>query len=149
MSELVLIVLVVWAFSALSRSAKKTQQAAKRRQDRPLQADDAPPARPLRPRDVDLPGQQTTMPTRWESLEDAPLPEPAAYETYTPLFADVPERPHERATREEAKRKETKDAAPKPVAIPGLDLKIDGDALVKGVIFSEILNRRPPSRRTR
>lgn len=149
MSELVLIALVVWAFSALSRSAKKTQQAAKRRQDRPLQADEAPPARPLRPRDVDLPGQQTTMPTRWESLEDMPLPEPAEYETYAPLYAGPEERPHERATREETKRREAKDATPKPVTIPGLDLRIDGDALVKGVIFSEILTRRPPSRRTR
>lgn len=150
--ELIIIVLIGWVLSNLSRATKKTrqQQAAGRDAPRTPEASrPAPEQRPMRPRDVDLPGQ-TTMPIHWEgTAAETPrtIPEPDA--ALRMFYNESPLTDYDAGAgrSDNAPSKKQRDDSA-PVTIPGLNLAIDGDALVKGVIFSEILNRRPV-RRTR
>ena len=145
--ELVLIMLLVGLASAFSRAVKGKQ--AKRAadevgydglSDRPSQE------RPMRPADVDLPGQ-TTMPIHWEGLDETPRTIPSPEPSLAVYYGEGPGtlRPSEIARADEdARWRERSEAV--SVTIPGLDLDLNGDSLVKGVIFSEILNRKPVRR---
>ncbi|MDL2317919.1 hypothetical protein LJC74_02330 [Eubacteriales bacterium OttesenSCG-928-A19] len=167
MSELVIVVLI-WGIVSALRSAAKRRNTAAKPPDAPQDASESTRQsrhEPIRPADVDLPGQ-TTMPIHWEGTyaaerpyeglssygvystpEDARAKEsaPAAgadrerelirlWENVDQLYAPERESPTPRSQRPDD---------PVPVTIPGLDLTFTGDSLVKGVIFSEILGRRP------
>lgn len=162
MWELVLLALVAWGISVLSKAARATRQRADgwERADR-MQggAADAPrPSlpKPARPVDTDLP-RQTAMPIH----RDEPAEGESGVEgwtdprrTTTSLYYDRMEntiQPSERVRAEEAQHRKAEREA-QAVNVPGLDLRMDADSLVKGVIFSEILGRRrhhqPLCRRT-
>lgn len=153
MDALLFILVIGWVISGIARSSKKrNKQAADQIPESAASSDSMQTAqrparrnRPMRPADVDLPGQ-ATMPIHWDG-EGRPLehdPEPryeprAARDEMRDLVEawQLPERKPEQVPRPEN---------PAVPTVPGLDLEWNGDALVKGVIFSEILARRPNRR---
>lgn len=155
MDALVILVIIGWAVSALSKAAKR--QNAGRRPGQPGPEGPEHPSqegareesrRPIRPVEVDLPGQ-TTMPIHWEGTVDQAWPQTLAEGEGT-LHRDPPllkPRVVANAVENPAKVERLSDA--RPATIPGLDLAFDGDSLVKGVIYAEILSRRPAGRRIR
>lgn len=155
MSELILFVLVAWVVSALGKAVKHRAQRTDSPEGPFAAQDDGTPQRrqPIRPVDVDPPGRQTTMPIHWEGTESTPAVEPEPYMPNRPRpLAAWEEDPFSEAGQASARmdKHDAQQAARSEEGhasiIPGLDIKLDGDMLVKGVIFSEILTRKSARR---
>lgn len=144
---LILVAVGLSALSTIIKTAKKqgTPPAGQGRQaPAPSREEAAPkvPERPIRPVEVDLPRAQSTLPSysggslggNYDDMfgESASVMvstlQPIAAHEYSPTIS---------STRDTARQDEEN-----PVTVPGLNLAFDGDALVKGVIMSEILNRK-------
>lgn len=155
MELIILIALIGWGIASLSKNARKRQEAEQKGQLDPqmrgasVSRMHTEEERPMRPADVDLPGQ-STAPIHWDGIDQT------SPQVHTSNWQPIPEgdpslllRPSEQGTLAEKQRNEQKAAKANTVTIPGLNLSIDGDTLVKGVIFSEILNRKQPVGRHR
>lgn len=149
--EFILLLVLFAGMVALSNGAKKSGMRTARQGHEAQTGADASgvpqhtPSRPMRPVDVDLPGQ-TTMPIhRHGSIEGEDSREGLSdYDMSIPYYYDEADghiRQVERTDASSPRQPQAQGA--KPVEIPGLDLKFDGNTLVKGMIFSEILARRP------
>lgn len=149
--DLLFLILVAVGLSALStiiKAAKKQGMppAGRGRQaPAPSREEAAPkvPERPIRPVEVDLPKAQPTLPSyiggSLGGNYDDPFGESASVmmvSTLQPIAA------HEYSPTRSGARDTARQDEEKPVIVPGLDLAFDGDTLVKGVIMSEILNRK-------
>lgn len=147
--DLLFLILVAVGLSALStiiKTAKKqgTPPAGRGRQAPAPSREEAPkmPERPIRPVEVDLPRAQPTLPSyiggSLGGNYDDPFGESASVmvSTLQPIAA------HEYSPTRSGARDTARQDEENPVIVPGLDLAFDGDTLVKGVIMSEILNRK-------
>lgn len=152
MDALLFILVIGWAVSAIARSSKKRNRQAADQTTETAASPDGTQAgrparrnRPMRPADVDLPGQ-TTMPIHWDG--DGPTLEQYQEPTHEPRPVSQEMRDLAEAWRMPERKPEPAPTQVEPAVptIPGLDLELTGDALVKGVIFSEILGRRPHRR---
>jgi hypothetical protein len=143
METLIVFAIIGWLFSAVSKASKarlaaekKKAQAAKPAPEPPAAAPIAPPPRTeaYRPLTTTLHEGDSLYGTLAHAPADHPEGEPlhegeSAYDIAPALVQAY-------AGQEAARA----------VEIPGLHLRLDGVALVQGVIFSEILNRKAPRR---
>lgn len=157
MVEIIIIALIGWVLSKVAQSNKATRKA---RGDY-ARGRAAPTTEELvsmmrqnatsRGADADIPEGESALPVRssYEGTTYPPqradaLQRHASIADYQPLQSNMSV-----LTSNYTEETHPQQAHQVPVVeIPGLNLKIDGDALVQGVIFSEILTRKP-GRRTR
>lgn len=147
MDGIIVVALIFWVLSAVSKSAQKKKAAQSAQVPSAPRPKAKPPqdvAQPLRPIQVDLPGQRT-MPSHWGTYSGTPDSMMAQEEAFARmLYMDEKVRPMDQATQ----REEREAADRKEAVIPGLGLAFNAESLVQGVIFSEILTR-PMDRRKR
>lgn len=146
-----IIILLFVAISVLTQAQKVKAKDAKRKSAKDRAPQPTVEPSPSRPADAAFPPREAAMPTRRESEEGVSdwLSE-RELRTYMQAEETMAQALRPQADRIVQPRDYHPEAAPQdaaPVVIPGLNLKIDADALVKGVIFSEILTRRPQRRR--
>jgi len=137
---IIVLVLIGWVVSSFAKAAKKKQQLEARREaQRTGSAQDTQEQE--HPVFKDAPAH---VPIHWEGsvepLYDAPEPYPAFVEFVSQEDREYLIRPAEPTPYREALHTDGRAAA--AVTVPGLNLEIDGDMLVRGVVFAEILNRR-------
>ncbi|MDR0897153.1 MAG: hypothetical protein LBN04_04790 [Oscillospiraceae bacterium] len=143
MQTLVIFAIIGWVFSALSKAAKQKQEAEKKKARAARPAPEAPapaPAAPMLRTETYRP--LTTTLHEGDSLYGTLAHAPADHPEGEPLHEgesayDIAPALVQAYAGQEAAR---------AVEIPGLHLRLDGGALVQGVIFSEILTRKTPRR---
>lgn len=143
----IIVMLAIWAAVGLAGRASRKAKQQEAAQRIPTMEEDAR-GNTVRPSDIDVPGQRT-VPIHWEgstSQTSAPRASFAQDNAMTHYYDDIL-RPSEQSDLEDRRKKEMREEK-KVASVPGLDLQFTGDTLVKGIIFSEILDRRG-SRRTR
>ncbi len=155
MDALIVIALIVWAVASVSKISKgNTRKDARRRQSMDGRPGGAEPRRPgtrpapeTRPAHMDLPGQQTSLPTAWNEGDSAMMAGQRAMERagegddpcHEEMLRPAHGPGHLAAAMDEAPQPEAQQ-----VVIPGLNLTFDGGTLLQGIVFSEILNKRAP-----
>ncbi len=157
MELLIVLGLILWVIPRVARRAAQTTattQDGDMRSARPAQPramlqrlptqlakppQPAKPLQPARPPAEELCPIETEMHARPEQFAwgGSMLATTPGYETVVEGYGDHRERPSQRAV----------DAYDmQPVEIPGINLTFEKDSLIAGVVFSEILARRPARR---
>lgn len=146
-----IIIFIFLIVSVVSRTMKikGTDEGRRNTKGHRPQPEGDPTPPPPRPAEVPLPPRQQTLPTRWESEEGTSDwlsgPEMTAYIQAEEAMAQSMQRP-ERIIKDRDHVLDPRQQDAVPVIIPGLDLQFDADTLVKGVIYAEILTRKPQRR---
>lgn len=137
---LIVLVIVGWFISTLAKNAQRQNQSR-----RPSREPGVPARqearkevwRPARPTVADPP-EWTDMPIQWGGTTDQ-----AAFAT----DAESDGSPHQNPTDSMSGDGTGSEPGARAATIPGLGLVFNGDALVKGVVYAEILGRRAAGRR--
>lgn len=155
MDGLIALVVVVLAVAQLFGRARKKSASQPGRPAQPGQRP-SPAAQPEKPQSTAYApvntdsGRHSPPPIHWEgtrgedssipALTELPLDASYSYESTDGYDAQMHD-PGSLARRKGGRSSDEAHSAPTASSIPGLDLRLDGDTMVKGVIFAEILNR--------